>query len=244
MRIGLIGAGNMATALARGWGEPVVATDGGSGRAAALVAEVGGSALASNAELAQQADVVVLAHKPAQLAEVAAEAAPHARRVVSLLARTGLDELRAAYPGVPVARVEPNTPVSVRAGTCTLADQSDDLELVRSLFERVGVVVVVPERLMAVAAGLSAVGPAYFSLVVEAWVDAAVRRGLPAPMAGELVRGTMAGTAELLKDTDTLALRRGVTSPGGTTARGLAALEAGGLRSAFADALDAVVDFS
>jgi pyrroline-5-carboxylate reductase len=243
MRIGLIGAGNMATALARGWGEPVLASDAGSGRAALLVEELGGEAFGSNVDLARAADVVVLAHKPAQLASVAAEVAPVAKRVVSLLARTGLDELRAAYPGVPVARVEPNTPVSRRAGVCTLADESDDLELVRSLFERVGVVVVVPERLMAVAAGVSAVGPAYFSLVAEAWVDAAVRRGLPPAMAGELVRGTMAGTAELLRDTDTLALRRGVTSPGGTTARGLAALEAGGLRAAFADALDAVVDF-
>jgi pyrroline-5-carboxylate reductase len=243
MRIGLIGAGNMATALARGWGEPVLATDGGSGRARALAEELGGEAAASNAELARAADVVILAHKPAQLAEVAAEAAPHAKRIVSLLARTGLDELRAAYPGAAVARVEPNTPVSLGAGVSALAAESDDLELVRELFERVGTVVEVPERLMTVAAAVSAVGPAYFSLVVEAWVDAAVRRGLKPALAGELVRGTMAGTAELLRGTDTLALRRGVTSPGGTTARGLAALEAGGLRAALAEAMDAVVDF-
>src|SRR5688500_11627246 len=136
MRIGLVGAGNMAAALARGWGEPVLCTDSGSGRAQALAAEVGGEALSSNAELAQRAEIVVLAHKPPQLAEVAAEVAPHATRVVSLLARTGLDELRAAYPGVPVARLEPNTPVSLRAGVCTLAAESDDVALVRELFER------------------------------------------------------------------------------------------------------------
>jgi pyrroline-5-carboxylate reductase len=233
----------MATALARGWGEPVLCTDGGSGRAKALAEETGGEALAGNAELAQRADVVVLAHKPAQLEEVAAEVAPHAKRVVSLLARTSLEQLRAAYPGVTVARVEPNTPVALRQGVCTLAAESDDPDFARELFGRVGVVVDVPERLMVAAAGVSAVGPAYFALVAEAWVDAAVRHGIPPAMAGELVRGTMAGTAELLKGTDTLALRRGVTSPGGTTARGLAALEAGGLRTAFHDALDAVVDF-
>ena len=88
MKVGLIGAGNMARALARGWGEPVLATDAGSGRAATLAEELGGEAARSNADLAAAADVVVLAHKPAQLAEVAGEVAPAARAVVSLLART------------------------------------------------------------------------------------------------------------------------------------------------------------
>lgn len=243
MRIGLVGAGNMAAALARGWGEPVLCTDSGSGRARALAEELGGEAVAGNAELAQRAEIVVLAHKPPQLAEVAAEVAPHAKRVVSVLARTGLEELRAAYPGVPVARVEPNTPVERRAGVLALAAESDEPEFARELFAPLGVVVDVPEKLMTIAGGISGVGPAYFALVAEAWVDAAVRRGMPAPMAAELVRGTMAGTAALLESSDTLALRRGVTSPGGTTARGLAALEAGGVRRAFHEALDAVVDF-
>jgi pyrroline-5-carboxylate reductase len=79
---------------------------------------------------------------------------------------------------------------------------------------------------------------------VEAWVDAAVRRGLPVATAQTLVREGMAGTAELLRhyDGDTLALRRAVTSPGGSTARGLAALEAGGVRAALSRAMDEVVD--
>ena len=243
MRIGFIGSGNMATALARGWGEPVLCTDGGSGRARTLAEATGGEALGSNAELAQRAEIVVLAHKPAQLDEVAAEVAAHATRVVSLLARTSLDQLRAAYPGASIARVEPNTPVAVRQGVCTLAAESDNKQQARELFERVGIVVELPERLMPIGAACSAVAPAYFALVQEAWVDAAVRRGVPPAQASELVRGAMAGTAALLETTDTLSLRRGVTSPGGTTARGLAALEAGGLRSAFADAMDAVVDF-
>src|SRR4051794_41872830 len=74
MKVGLIGAGNMAAALARGWGEPVLATDSGSGRAAALAAELGGEAVGSNYELAVNSDVIVLAHKPAQLEAVAREA--------------------------------------------------------------------------------------------------------------------------------------------------------------------------
>jgi pyrroline-5-carboxylate reductase len=90
------------------------------------------------------------------------------------------------------------------------------------------------------------VGPAYQALLTEAQVDAGIRRGLKAPLAGRLVVETMAGTAELLRarDYNTLAVRREVTSPGGSTARGLAALERGGVRDAFDAAIDAVLDGS
>jgi len=244
MQVGLIGAGNMGSALARGWGEAVLATDGGSGRARALVDELGGEALHSNAELAERADLVVLAHKPGQLEAVAAEAAPHARRVLSVVGRATLEQLRAAYPGARVTRVEPNTPVARRAGVLVVPEdpENEDAEVIAQL-ERLGAVVRVPEALMGVAGAISGVGPAYVALVAEAWTDAAVRRGMPAGVAAELVTGTLAGAVELLRDSDTLAVRRGVTSPGGTTARGLAALERAGLRRAFADAMDAVVDF-
>jgi pyrroline-5-carboxylate reductase len=99
------------------------------------------------------------------------------------------------------------------------------------------------DRLVDVAMGLMSNAPAYFALVVEAQVDAGVRRGIPAAQASELVVQTMAGTAELLRrrDHDTLAVRRAVTSPGGSTARGLDALERGGLRTAFSDAMDAIL---
>jgi pyrroline-5-carboxylate reductase len=92
--------------------------------------------------------------------------------------------------------------------------------------------------------GLMSNAPAYVALVVEAWVDAGVRRGLPPEQAAQMVVGAVGGTAELLRarGMDTLAVRREVTSPGGSTARGLAALERGGVRAAFADALDAVLD--
>jgi pyrroline-5-carboxylate reductase len=248
MQVGFIGAGNMARALARGWGDPVLCTDSGSGRAAELAAELGGEAAKSNKDLAERADLVILAHKPAQLAEVAWEAAGSAKAVVSLLARTTQADVRSAYPGVPVFRVEPNTTVEVRRGVLAFAQpevQSDDglYEEVKALFGRLGKVVVVPERLMSVAGGLSGVGPAYWALLVEAQVDAAVRRGMPAAVALDLITETMAGSAELLRARggDTLAMRREVASPGGTTARGLAALERGGIRTAFNNAMDDVV---
>src|SRR5947209_6983893 len=102
MEVGLIGAGNMARALARGWGEPVFCSDAGSGRAAELVAEVGGEALQSNREVAERADLVVLCHKPYQLAEVAQEISGVAKAVVSVLAGVGTEQLQTAYPGTPV----------------------------------------------------------------------------------------------------------------------------------------------
>jgi pyrroline-5-carboxylate reductase len=249
MRVGFIGSGNMARALARGWGEPVLATDSGSGRAAALAQELGGEAVASNRELAERADVVILAHKPYQLGPVAREIAP-ARPgvVVSVLASTSQEEVREHYPGATVFRVEPNTPVEVRRGVLAFAvpDVEVDPDVhreVKELFARVGTVVDVPEHLMGVAGACSGVGPAYWALFAEAHVDAAIRRGMPAALAGTLVAETMAGAAALIaaRDGDTLAVRRQVTSPGGTTARGLAALERGGVRSALHAAMDEVV---
>lgn len=240
MQIGLIGAGNMGSAMARGWGRPVLASDSGSGRAAALVAELGGEAL-SNADVVQRADVVVLAHKPAQLEAVAAGIAP--KRVLSVLGRTTLAQLAGAYPGAQVTRVEPNTPVAVKEGVLVVPVESDDDEVLALLGE-LGSVVRVPEALMEVAGAISGVGPAYVALVAEAWADAAVKAGLPAPMATSLVAETLAGAAALLREQDTLTVRRGVTSPGGTTARGVAALEREGLRRAFAAAMDDVVEFA
>ena len=248
MQVGFIGSGNMAAALARGWGEPVLCTDSGSGRAKALAEELGGEAV-SNRELAERADLVILAHKPAQLADVAGEIAGSAKAVVSILARTSQADVRAVYPDTPVFRLEPNTPAEVGRGVLAFAepDAPVDEELraaVRERFARLGAVVDVPERLMVVAGASSGVAPAYWALLVEAWVDAAVRRGMPVAIAQELVIEGMAGTAELLRryQGDTLALRRAVASPGGTTARGLSALERGGVRAALGRAMDDVVD--
>lgn len=247
MQIGLIGSGNMARAMARGWGRPVLCTDVLADRAAALAAETGGEAVADNAELARRADLVVLCHKPGQLAEVAADVAPHARAVASILGGVPLADIRAAYPGVPAYRLLPSTPVEVRAGVVLLADgpvqdAALDAEVART-FGELGTLVTLPETQVDVAMGMMSNAPAYMALVAEAQIDAGVRHGLPAPMAAEMVVQTMAGTAELLRvrGFDTLAVRREVTSPGGSTARGLDALERGGLRAAFAAALDAVL---
>ena len=251
MKVGLIGAGNMARAMARGWGEPVLVSDSGSGRAQALADELGGRA-ASNIEVAQEADLVVLCHKPYQLEQVGREISPYAKAIASVVGGTPAAALHDAYPGTPVFRLMPNTPVEVGRGvivyspntTSTGADDDPELEsAVLTLFGRLGWVVHVPDELAGVAAALTSVGPAYMALVAEAQTDAGVRHGLRADLAGRLAAETMAGSAELLsaRSFDTLAVRREVTSPRGSTSRGLDALERGGLRSAFAAAIDRVL---
>lgn len=251
MQIGLIGCGNMARALARGWGRPVLCADPIAARARALAQELGGEALAGNAEVAARADVLVLCHKPAQLDAVAAEIGPGSAPVASILAVTPLSALRAAYPGRPVYRFLPSLPAEVRQGAIVQAagsaagaqDDADDAGVV-ALFEELGTLVVLDDSLVDVAMGLMSCAPAYVALVAEAQIDAGVRRGIPAAQGAELVVQTLAGTAELLRRRgyDTMAVRREVSSPGGLTARGVDALERAGLRRAFSDALDAVLE--
>src|SRR3954470_58319 len=246
MRIGLIGAGNMATALARGWGEPVLVSDVDHARAEALAAELGGEAPGANAYVADAADAVVLCHKPAQLETVAEEIRERVNAVISILGGTPLAAVEAAYPDVPVYRFMPNIPAEVGQGVfCyapgTRASEGPEQDVLE-LFGRAGTVVKLPEPLIDPATAVMGCGPAFFALAVEALVDAGVRHGLAPEDAGRLAVETMAGTAAVLREhgDDTAELRRRVTSPGGSTARGLAALERGGVRAAFSDAVDAV----
>ena len=219
MQVGLIGAGNMARALARGWDEPVLVADVLADRAAALAAETGGEALDSNAAVAERADLIVLCHKPPQLEAVAESIGGRARAVASILAATPLRDLRAAYPDTPVFRFIPSVAVEVRTGAVGYAEQDGvDVALeaqVLELFGRLGTVVRLPEALMDVAMGLMSTSPAFFAVVAEALTE---------------------------HDHDTLGMRRTVTSPGGVTAAALAALDRSALRGALHDALDAVLE--
>ena len=243
----------MARAMARGWGEPVLCTDSGSGSAQALVDELGGERVASNRELAERADLVVLCHKPYHLDMVAHELSGLVVPIASVLGGTSTGTLQKAYPQSPVFALIPNTPVEVRQGVTVYAERQPhssfvvDRELeaqILELFGRLGRVVTVPERLLGAATAISGVGPAYQALLAEAQIDAAVRQGLGAQLAAELMTATMTGSAALIeaKGYDTLTVRREVTSPGGSTARGLDALERAGIRSAFQDAAEAVVN--
>lgn len=247
MQTGIIGAGNLGLAFARGLGEPLLVSDADADRAAAVAAETGGEAVETNAALAARADVVVLCHKPQQLAVVADEIDEVRGGILSFVGATTLEQLRAGYPGTPVVRAMPNTALEVAESLIAVAAPGPD-EAERAfhaqaleLLGRVGDVVVLPEAQMLLAQVSSGAMPAYVSLIAEAQVDALVRSGLDAATATRLVVGSIAGAAKVVAHAggDTLAVRRAVTSPGGTTAKALAALEAGGVRAAFSDAVDA-----
>ena len=246
MRIGLIGSGNMARALAVGWGRPVTCSALELEQAEALAALVGGTAANSNVEVAANSDVVVLCHKPKQLDEVAAEIANDSPIVISILAGVTVAQLRAAYPQSLVFRIMPNLAVEIRQATIGIVnddggDQAAFAEVVELLNE-VGDVVTIDEEHFGVLTGISGVGPAYLALIAQTQVEAAVAEGMDAATAKQLVGSTLKGSSALLaaRDNDSEQICREVATPGGVTEKGLAVLS-GPLRDGFKAAMDAVL---
>ncbi len=195
----------------------------------------------------------VLAVKPGDVATAAAslQAAGGGARVLSIAAGVRLADLEAALgSGTPVIRAMPNTPALVGAGAAAIAPGTaageDDLAWAEEVLSAVGTVVRVDERLLDAVTGLSGSGPAYVFLVAEALIEAGVLVGLPRPTSTELTVQTLLGAARLLAEGDDgpEALRAAVTSPGGTTAAGLRALEQAGVRAAFLDAVVAATERS
>jgi pyrroline-5-carboxylate reductase len=246
VKLGLIGAGNMASALARGIGEPVLVHDVDAAKAEALAAELGGEAL--GVEVAELADVVVLCHKPAQLADVAEQLGGKARAIVSILAATTTAQVEEAYPGVPVYRFIPNIPAEVRKGVLcyvpgSLASEGPEEEIL-DLFGRAGTIIKLDdEPLIEPAMALMSCGPAFMALVAESFADAGTEHGLEPDDAMRMVVETMAGTAAYLaaNEWDAEALRTRVATPGGATERGLIRLEDDGIREICRGAVEAVV---
>jgi pyrroline-5-carboxylate reductase len=241
MIVGFVGSGSMATAIARGWAgelEGMLFSDSGSGRAAELAAELGGEAL-SNREIAERADFVVVAVKPAALDLVAPELAA-ARKVVSILAAVPVTRLEAAFPDAEVLRVMPNVGVEVRRGVLCVAGEAS--EEVREKLAVLGRVVEIADKDFDAATAVMGCAPAYLALAVEAIADAGAADGLDPELARELVVETAAGTAELLRSWAPADLRRAVASPGGSTEAGLEALAREGAREAFEVAVRASLE--
>ncbi|HVX32769.1 MAG TPA: pyrroline-5-carboxylate reductase [Solirubrobacterales bacterium] len=237
MIIGFVGSGNMAAAIARGLAGEVdgmLFSDSGSGRAAALDEELGGEAL-SNQEVAARADVVVLAVKPAAL-DAVAPSIRDAKEVVSVLAATPLERLRAALPGARILRTMPNVGVEVRQGViCVAGDAATE---VRDTLAKIARVVEIEEKDFDAATAVMGCAPAYLALAVEAIGDAGAADGLDPELSRELIVETAAGTAELLRRRDPADVRRAVASPGGSTEAGLKELDRLGARAAFVAAVD------
>lgn len=241
MVVGFCGSGSMAAAMARGWAgefEEMLFSDSGSGRARQLAGELGGEAV-SNRELGERADLVVLAVKPAKLAEAATELTG-AKAVVSLLGATSLQAIADAFPTAEVHRVMPNVAVEVRRGVLCLSGPPSPA--VREKLEVLGHVVELPDEQFDAATAVMGCAPAYLALAVEALADAGARAGLDPDLARELVVETTAGTAELLQRHHPADVRKAVASPGGSTEAGLEALDREGAREAFEAAVAASLE--
>jgi pyrroline-5-carboxylate reductase len=246
-RIGFVGAGNMATALLEGLlkagvvnAAQIVISDSDREKAKRLAAAHGVTLAASNGELASWASVVILAVKPQGLPRALAECAPGLQPdtlVISVAAGVRCETLAAALPsGTRIVRAMPNTPALVGAGATALAASGTatlaDRELATQLFDAVGRTVVVDESQMDAVTGLSGSGPAYVMVVIEALADGGVRAGLSRETALLLATQTVLGSAKLLLESGDhpAQWKDRVMSPGGTTAAGVEALEAGRLR--------------
>ena len=254
--IGLLGAGNMASAMVTGWVRAdqamagrILVTDRGSGRAASLAERLGVRHVEANAELVREADIVVLCVKPIDVERVLREVSDlitPQKAIASVAAGVGTATLETILDvDAPVFRFMPN--VGVRAGAGTLAFSSGRFtntaaeEAVLACFSLLGEVVPLEERLFDAATALSGSGPAFLGLIVEAFEDAGIVAGLTHESARRLILSTVGGTAALLTEEDIACadLRRMVTSPGGTAAAGLAEMERRGVRGAIIDGVSA-----
>lgn len=254
-RIGFLGAGNMSSALIAGliagkaFGKDEIrASDPTAERLAELSAAHGIATSSTNAEIVRWANVVVLAVKPQVVPAVLAECgalATSEHLVISIAAGTSIATLEGGLgKGARVIRAMPNTAALARASATAVSAGShataEDVRAAQSLFDSVGRTVVLPEHHLDAVTGLSGSGPGYVMLFVEALADGGVKMGLPRDVALLLATQTVLGSAKLLLDTreHPARLKDMVTSPGGTTITGLAALEAGAVRSAIINAVE------
>jgi len=255
-RIGFLGAGKMATALAHGWiraglaaADHVLASDPVLQARQSFAAETGSHATADNREVVQASDLLVLAVKPQSmpslLKEIQSVVAPR-HLVLSIAAGITLKQLADGLGADRrLVRVMPNTPclVGASASAYTAGETAtpEDVALTDRLLKAVGVAFRLPEALLDAVTGLSGSGPAFVYVVIEALSDGGVRMGLPREVATALAAQTVLGAAKLVLETGShpAALKDAVASPGGTTIAGLHALERGGLRAALMDAVEA-----
>jgi pyrroline-5-carboxylate reductase len=261
LRIGFLGAGKMASALAKGIvkagvarAEDLIASDVVDAARASFAKDVGCKVAAWNAEVADFAEVLIVAVKPDQVAGVLHELSGkigERHLIISIAAGVTLAKLSAVvHDGARVVRVMPNTPALVGASASAFAlgeaATVEDAALTQKIFSAVGVALQVKESLLDAVTGLSGSGPAYAYLMIEALSDGGVAAGLPREVATKLAAQTLLGAARMVLETGTHpgALKDMVTSPGGTTIEGLHELEKGRVRGALMNAVRAAAEKS
>ena len=259
MKLGFIGAGKMATAIARGAVAAGLCAPGdliGSGRTDAtrdrFAAETGGGARTyDNRIVVMNCEIAFLCVKPAQACEALRGLGKlrAGQLVISVAAGVTLADLQAAAgPETALIRAMPNTPCLVRKGVTAYAlgqaATAADAALAEQIFAAVGDVHAVPETLIDAVNGLSGSGPAYVYLVIEALADGGVLMGLPRALAASLAAQTVLGAAETVRQTGLhpAQLREAVASPGGTTMAALEIMERAGVRAALMGAVRAATE--
>jgi pyrroline-5-carboxylate reductase len=254
-RVGFIGAGNMAEAIARGVmsagvfaADQMLAADVSPERREFFQSQLGIVARADAQDIAGDCDLILLAVKPQHLSELLTRIGSSVRPealVVSIVAGATIGSMESKLPGRAVVRTMPNTPLMVGRGATALAGGThatpSHLQRARQLFEPRGVVVDVAETDLDAVTALSGSGPAYFFLLVEAMTRAGVTMGLSEAVARTLARQTAVGAGELLLQSPESAenLRRKVTSPGGTTQAAVEHFQSEGFEPLVIDALHA-----
>jgi pyrroline-5-carboxylate reductase len=255
MKLGFVGAGNMAGGLARGWaaaqGEPgapesMAFADADPAKAKTLAEEVGGEAIEGNLALADNADLVILAVKPNVLDEVAPDLLQAGTPVLSILAGTDLKALHEALPGIDLIRVMPNLGAQLRQAVLCVAfpEGTDDARRRRitELLGLVGEVIELDESLIDAATAIMGCSPGYLALMAEVLVEAGVKEGLTEDQTRRMVSKAMSATGGLLELHEPGALKRAVASPGGMTEAGLNALEERRIREILLEAVDASLE--
>jgi pyrroline-5-carboxylate reductase len=251
MKLGFVGAGNMAGGLARGWaaaqGEPgapesMAFADADPAKATKLAEEVGGEAIEGNLALADSSDLVVLAVKPNVLDEVAPDLVQAGTPVLSILAGTSLKTLHEAIPGIDLIRVMPNLGAQLRQGVLCLVfpEGTDDARRRRitELLGLIGEVIELDESLIDAATAIMGCSPGYLALMAEVMVEAGVKE----EQATRMVSKAMSATGGLLELHEPGALKRAVASPGGMTEAGLNALEERKIHEILLAAFDASLE--
>ncbi|HET6830343.1 MAG TPA: pyrroline-5-carboxylate reductase dimerization domain-containing protein [Solirubrobacterales bacterium] len=253
MVVGFAGSGSMAAAVARGWARAslrpasMLFTDSGSGRATRLAAEAGGESLESIEDMADRADLVVLAVKPAALEEVAPRIAGRPRGVISVLGATPLSRLEPALAPTPVLRTMPNLAVEVGRGVICHTpleegDRAGVLGEALALLGSLGTIFEVAEDELDPATAVMGCAPAYIALAVEALIEAGVEAGLDDDLSTRLVSEATAGVGHHLLTHEPGPMRAAIASPGGSTEAGLAALAERDVHAAFKAAVDASLE--
>lgn len=244
-----MGEALVAGLLAAGWGsEEIRLCVRRLDRADELAHRTGCSVLLDPGETMMGSDVVVVAVKPrdvAELLEAMVGRVEASQTVISLAAGVTTSTYESLLGEVPVVRAMPNTPALVREGVTGIAAGSHagvhHLDAAREILGAVGSVRVMEEAFLDAVTGVSGTGPAYVFLLAEALTEAAMREGLPRDVAEEFVHQTIRGAGHLLTSTGRTPaeLRYAVTSPGGTTAAAMHVLEERGFRAVVEDAVRA-----